>query len=165
MRTLFWRHRGWWTWTFELMEGDRRLAVLAPSGWTMRATLSIEGHESQIHARGLFRWRIALEDGGREWATMTMGFRGQGEPTLSDGRRFRWYPENFWGTRWVLEDPERGWRARVHMDKVLKMDARVDVEDGAPDEATLVRVLALAWYSAVISMQSATSAGTIAAVT
>lgn len=162
MRVLEWRHRGWFARTFDLMEDEKPIARLEFRGWGFGATLATSsGRDYTLAIRGLFRWSVVVrDDRGFDVATMRIGWRGQGEPTLVDGRRLRWDAENAWATRWALDDPERGARiARVHMGPILHLDARVEIEEGAPPDDVLLPLLALAWYSAVITNQAMMTAG------
>lgn len=161
MRELRWEHRGWFARRWELMESDRVLATLTQRGWGFNADLEHAGRRWRLEMAGVFRWSIRLVDEeGVERATMKMGWRGQGSPTWENGRRFLWDVENWWGTRWSLDEPERGARvADVHMDAFLRMNARAQVHEGAPPDELLVPLLALTWLSVIVTTQAASSAG------
>lgn len=161
MRELRWKHHGWFARSFDLLEDDRVLATLAQRGWSgMNGELRIGARAYRVETTGLFRWSIRIADEhGTTLASMRVGWRGNGAPQLADGRAFSWDVDNWWGTRWRLDAKGSGRIALVHMDRFLRMDARMEVEPHGLRDEDLLPILALTWFSVVLTTQAAASAG------
>lgn len=161
MRELRWKHRGWFARSFDLLEGERVLATLAQRGWSgMDADLTMGDRKLKLETTGTFRWTMrVLDEQGILLASMRLGWRGNGTPTLADGRAFAWDAETWWGSRWVLDQKGAGRIALVHMDRFLRMDARLEVDPGTLRDDELIPLLALTWLSVVLMAQAATTAG------
>lgn len=142
--------RSWGRW--RLVRDGREAARLRLRGWGAGgATLDFSGGAWSLGTEGIVRWRIRLLDArGVERARMPLDWRGKGTVRWADGREYEWVAESWWASRYLLRRRGGGDVARVVGEGWFRLDANVELLDDSMPDDTLVPLLALGWYAAVL---------------
>lgn len=161
VRRFEWRHKGWFARAFDLVEGGSVVATLRQHRLGFDAGLYLGQRRWEADVSGVMRWTIRIvDDVGKERATLPLGWRGQGTIVLGDGRRYAWDADSWSGARWRLTDGAGVDVARVKLDKFLRMDGHVDVEQPtALSDDDLMALLAASWFALVVTTQAAVVSG------
>lgn len=158
-QVLEWIQPSGWRRFFELRAGDEVIATMVwPKALSDSAVVESMHGRWRIVCRGFFKRRIIVSqtDGGVEIATYEANWRDEGRLTFSDGRTFLWRPMNFWRTRWVLLiEPQVMMYEMRAADRWFKYGAEVELHSTPTDTGDLILLLAIGWYVAYMSQQTA----------
>lgn len=158
-RNLRWTHESLWRREWRLVEEGHDVLRLRQKGMLgTDADLDMLGERWRVQAAGWLRPVVGVLDASeRTRASMRLGWRGQGEPELADGRRFSWDAESWLGTRWSLKDASGRRVFLVDAGASWGFEGAVTVEDGhGLDEGDLLALMALTWNTLLTTLQAAT---------
>jgi hypothetical protein len=167
---LMWKQTRWGGRYFELLSGEDIIGVLYWPKWLSdRAVVKSGDGKWVIDRVGFFRDRVVVTevDSGAEVASFEMGWLGDGDVTLANGKVYKWFRTGILSNNWVLED-ENG-------DLVLEIKewmhwfkhrAQIVLRVGSITRPELPLLIYMSWYLAYMQMQDAAAvvAATTAAV-
>ena len=159
-----WTHASLWRREWRLVEADLDVVRLSQRGLAgVDADLDLLGERWTLRTDGWLRPTVrVLDASGRVRASMRMGWRGQGSPELSDGRRFEWDAQNWLGTRWELRDANGKRVLLVDNGSSWGLEAQLTVDEGhGLDEGDLLALAALTWNSLVRTLQASVYVPTV----
>ena len=151
-RPLRWTQRGWLRPTYELRAGNDVVATLEHAGFLRRtATARTADDRWTLEARGFLAGRLVVRhgDSDSEDAVLTPHvLTGSGTVRFHDGRTFRWKREDFWATRWAMQDEAGAPLYHLKRDFPSILDqGEVTLAAGAERNPALPVLLSLGWFA------------------
>jgi hypothetical protein len=100
--------RRWYSWDFDLVDGDRRLAGLETSRWREKGVLNVDGVEHRVYREGLMSGEFILERDGvvLAHATKPSAFRNAFELNFN-GWKYTLRKKSLLSRSFLVESGER----------------------------------------------------------
>lgn len=156
---LLWKQTNWGGRYFELLSGDDVVGVLYWPKWLSDHAVVESGDGKWVIDRvGFFRDRVVVTDvhSGSKVAKFEIGWLGDGEVVLANGRVYNWYRTGILSNNWTLADENddlvfevKEW---MHW---FKHRAQIVLRVGSITRPELPLLIYLGWYLAFMQMQDA----------
>ena len=150
---------------FELKSGTDVYATLTwQKAFGSLALGRFAGEEITLKRGGFIRPYVSVRSApkGQDVALLRMGFGGNGELQLADGRKYTLQKLSFWKAQWGLTAWNGMLLFRIHEKRgILKHTAEVKLDSllGGPSP-NLTKLLVISWYAVMLIRQEQAAAST-----
>ena len=145
----------WYSWDFDLSDGDRRLARVEMSSWRVKGVLEIDGINHEVYREGVMSGDFILKRDGLVLATASKPSAFRKAITLAyNGHEYTLRKPSFGSLAWAVYEGETelGSVARAHW---WRRDANVALPENWPLH---IRVFVI-WLALLLWKREADSAG------
>jgi len=163
---LMWKQTGFGVREFELWSGEDLVGVLYWPKWLSDLAVAECGDGRwTLDRTGFFRDRaVAVKsETGEELASVTFGWMGDCDLTLSSSRKYQLYRTGFLSNNWTLADENDEIVFKMQEGtRWFKHDAEVQLQVGSIQLKELPLLIFLSWYLAYMHLQDAAAAAAAA---